>query len=89
MIAENYFKHDVVAKDGNSFDTGSTLEHFVERIAECYKRNSVATNDSRKLPRGKPRGPGPVEVVSAEFAGHVHDLTDEIQPRHLLRLHGL
>src|SRR6185369_5727379 len=38
---------------------------------------------------GRGAGPGPLEVVAAEPAGHVDDLTDEIQARYALALHRL
>src|SRR3954463_658489 len=38
--------------------------------------------------RGRTRGPRPLEVVATQMPGYIHHFTDEIQPRHLPRLHG-
>ena len=36
-----------------------------------------------------PAGPGPLEIVAAEPAGHIDDFADEIEARHTPRLHRL
>lgn len=33
--------------------------------------------------------PRPLKIISAQPSGHVHNFTDEIQPRHFVRLHRL
>src|SRR5690606_18257999 len=35
------------------------------------------------------RGPGPLEVIAAQPAGHIDRLAYEVQARHGARLHGL
>jgi len=41
-----------------------------------------------RLPCRIARSPRPLEVEAAQLSGDIHDLADEIQPRHFIALHG-
>lgn len=51
--------------------------------------NLTASCASDRLTGRPAAGPGPLEIIPPQPAGHIHDFTDEVKPRHGLCRHGL
>src|SRR5208282_760793 len=73
---------------GATFPKLSTGEstRFLNQEQETGVNGWSYLND---LPRRPTRGPGPLEVVAAKPAGHIHHFADEIKPLYIAAFHGL
>ena len=72
---------------GAEFTQVYARRHGRQIKPEAHARGDRKTRSLGNLARGVPAGPGPLEIVAAQPAGHIDHFADEIKSRHPPRFH--
>jgi 2-dehydro-3-deoxyphosphooctonate aldolase (KDO 8-P synthase) len=87
VFIETHEDPDRAPSDGPNMIPLAQMPALVASLMAFDRLAKADPPASHGLPRRPARGPGPLEIVPAQPAGHIDDLADEIEPRHPLRRH--